>query len=334
MSAEPLVSIGCAVYNGEKTLERALVPLVGQDYANLEILIADDCSTDRSLEICEAFARADTRIEIIRNQANVGITENFNKLFAEAKGKYFMWADQDDIRDRTFVRKAVAALEADPEAVLCHSHTGAFIGDPNDLKYIVTMNGVEGMRSRVGRYFRLLRHYSDMTIYGLIRTDTLRQTKLWRHDLGSANALLFELIILGTFIQIPEVLYRYSGRGIRNRPSAKEEYARSHVGTRMRWYYFPFLVLALNQTDGIRRSSLRWADTAGLLVVLWGHVSVVFLTKLVYRLLHRVSFGHVPAPFTRVCESIVDSRPDMIFLGNSELDETVFPKAWALRGER
>src|SRR6267143_1650924 len=127
MSGEPLVSIGCAVYNGEATLDRALAPLVGQDYANLEILIADDCSTDRSLEICEAFARADARVRIIRNHENVGIIQNFNNLLAEATGKYFMWADQDDIRDRTFARKAVAALEADGDAVLCHSHTGAFI---------------------------------------------------------------------------------------------------------------------------------------------------------------------------------------------------------------
>jgi glycosyltransferase involved in cell wall biosynthesis len=53
--ADPLVTIGCAVYNGEQTLIRALSPLTEQTYNNLEILIADDRSTDGSRAICEEF---------------------------------------------------------------------------------------------------------------------------------------------------------------------------------------------------------------------------------------------------------------------------------------
>jgi glycosyltransferase involved in cell wall biosynthesis len=332
MRNEPLVSIGCAVYNGERTLDRALGPLVGQDYANLEILIADDRSTDRSLEICERFASADSRVRIIRNQHNVGLLQNFNNLFAAAKGQYFMWADQDDIRDPTFVRRAVAALEADPRAVLCHSHTGAFIGDPEHLRYVITLDGVAGVEPLVRRYFRFLRRFSDTVIYGLIRSQALRQTKLWRRDLGSGNALLFELLIAGTFIQIPDVLYRYSGLGLPNRPDASEEYARC-VGTRMPRYYVPFLAVALNQTDGIRRSSASWPQKVALLGVLWAHVAVVALTKLFYRIAYRMLGGRIPGSLTGVCERIVNSHPDMIFIDDAQLDVTVFPRSWELLGE-
>ncbi|HEY3044868.1 MAG TPA: glycosyltransferase [Vicinamibacterales bacterium] len=332
MSAEPLVTIGCAVYNGEETLERALSSVVAQDYANCEVLVSDDCSTDRSLAICEAVARRDPRVRIIRNARNIGLHHNFNLLFREAKGKYFMWADQDDIREKTFVRKAVAALEADPDAVVCHSYTGAFIGDPGDVKLIVTLEGVSGVASPVRRYLKFLRRYSDTVIYGLIRSDALRRTRLWRSDLGSANALLFELLLAGKFIHIPEVLYFYSGRGVRNRPSPKEEYGRMNLGRDMPRYYFPFLVLALNQTDGIRRSALGWFEKVVLIGALWIHVSVIALTKLVYRLLHRVSFGRLPAWLTEFCGSIVESRSHLIFLNNADRDETLFPKAWALKG--
>src|SRR5437868_5903865 len=103
MATGPLVSIGCAVYNGEKTLVRALTPLVEQDYENIEIIVSDDGSKDGSREIFESFARRDPRIRILPFEKNVGVTENFNRLAREARGKYFMWADQDDIRDRTFV---------------------------------------------------------------------------------------------------------------------------------------------------------------------------------------------------------------------------------------
>ncbi len=332
MIEQPLVTIGCAVYNGEKTLARALEPLVGQDYANVELLIADDCSTDRSWEICGAYARRDPRVRLIRNPRNIGLTANFNHLIDEAKGKYFLFADQDDVRDPTFVRKTVAALEAEPGAVLCQSHIGAFIGDPADLKYIVTLKGLEGIRSRMARGWQLLTHASDLIIYGLIRTDALRKTRLWRHDLGAADVLLFELALQGAFVQVPEVLYRYSGWGIKNRMGPNEEYARLHPGTRKPWYYQGFLVLAANQTGSIFRSSASVVEKIALFVLLWSNVLVVFFTKFVYRVLDRIAFGHLPVFFTRLCAALVDSKPDIVYVSSSPSDENLFPKTWVLKG--
>jgi glycosyltransferase involved in cell wall biosynthesis len=329
----PLVTIGCAVYNGEKTLERALSSVVAQDYPNIEILISDDGSTDRSREIYENFARRDPRIRIIRNTANLGVTRNFNNLVTQSAGKYFMWADQDDIREKTFVRKAVAVLEADPGAVICHSHTGAFVGDARDIKFVITLDRVAGVRPRVVRYWKFLRYYSDTVLYGLIRADALRVTRLYRHTLGSANALLFELLLLGTFVQIPEVLSYYSGRGLRNRPSAKQEYARANPGRQMPWWYFPFMALALNQATDIQNSVLAWPEKVVLLCVLWSHVFMVFVTKLVYRVMARASFDHLPDWFTRACDFVVEPRSHLVFLNNSDRDEELFPKAWALKGK-
>lgn len=243
-----------------------------------------------------------------------------------------MWADQDDLRDRTFVRKAVAALEADPDAVLCHSHAGAFVDDPRDVRIIITMGPVDGVGAPVLRYVRFLRWYSDTAVYGLMRSDALRLTRLWRTDLGAANALVFELLLLGKFIQIPEVLYLYSARGFRNRPAPREEYARLNPGKKMPAYYFPFLVLALNQTDDIRRSSLRVSEKLGLVLALWGHVSVVFGTKAIYRVLDRIFFGRLPERFTDLCDAVVEPRSHFIFLNATGQSDTLFPKAWALRG--
>ena len=53
----PKVSIGIAVYNGQKTLERCIKSILKQTYSNIEIIIIDDCSTDLSNEICKSFAK-------------------------------------------------------------------------------------------------------------------------------------------------------------------------------------------------------------------------------------------------------------------------------------
>ena len=335
MSAEPLVSVGCAVYNGEATLERALASIVGQDYRNLEILISDDGSTDRSRDIAAACARADARVRILDNDGPPGMMRNFNRLFAHAAGRYFMLADQDDFRDRTFVRKAVAALEADSRAVLCQSHTAQFIGGPGDVKLIVTLDGVENVQPRVARYWRFLRHYSDTTLYGLIRADALRQTTRWSDSLGAANALLFELVLRGTFVQIPEVLYFYSARGLRNRTTPRQDYARMHPGKTLPRFYFPFLRLARNQTMGIWRSGAALIEKIGLTTVLWADVVAVFLAKAIYRTWHRLAHGRVPGRVTRICQAVVDSSPDMRTVGNTRFDDDEFPHpaAWTLLGE-
>jgi glycosyltransferase involved in cell wall biosynthesis len=328
----PLVSIGCAVYNGEATLERALATLTGQSYRNIEIIISDDGSSDRTMAICEAAARQDPRVRLLTNASRLGLTRNFNRVFAESSGQYFMWADQDDVRDPTFVEKAVAVLEADPGVVLCHGRTAVFRSDPDDVKLIVTLSSTSGVASPLRRYWRFLREYADTTIYGLIRADVLRQTRLWRSDLGAANALLFELLQRGTFVEIPEVLYFYAGRGLRNRPAPRDEYARMHTGRPMPWYYQPFLVLATNQSRGIRRSPLPWPQKAALFVMLWAHVLMVAATKLGYRLLDRLAAGRLPLWLTQACNAVVDPQAHLIFVNNVDGDREHYPRYWVLRG--
>lgn len=328
----PLVTIGCAVYNGAATLERALRPLLEQDYPHLEIIIADDASTDDTVALAEQLTAADPRVRIIRNPANVGLTENFNRLAHAAHGEYFMWADQDDIRERSYVRRAVAALEASPGAVLCHSHTGAFIGNPEDVKYIVKLTGVAGVQGRVHRYVALLRRYADTTVYGLIRMDALRRTRLWRPTLGSSNALLFELILLGSFIEVPDVLYRYSGLGLRRRTTPQVDFARTKRG-RLPWYYVPFLVLAWNQSDGILRHVRNPVVLLALLGALWGNVALVFMTKLAYRSADRLLGGRTPSSVTQLCSRLLSRGPDMQFLNGADRDHDLFPPAWDLRAK-
>jgi glycosyltransferase involved in cell wall biosynthesis len=333
MMKSPLVTIGCAIYNGEETLARALTAVVEQDYPNLEILISDDCSVDGSPAICEEFARRDSRIRYIRNAKNIGLIHNCNLLAREASGEYFSWADQDDIKDRTFVTKAVTRLEADPDAVMCHSRTGVFIGDPTDIKYVIKLDSVDNVESPALRYANFLRHFTDTAIYGLIRTAALRETGLLRADLAPANALLFELLLKGKFVQIPEVLYLYSGRGVRKRPDPKQEYARANPGKKMPPFYFPFLVLARNQTRDIRRSSLRSVEKIEIAAMLWAHTSVIAMTKLVWRsLAGSVGGDRIPEAFTTFCDDIVDPKDHLVFLNDSDLDQELFPKAWYLKG--
>lgn len=92
----PLVSIALCVYNGEKFLEKQLQTLLNQTYKNLELIIVDDGSTDRSLDIIEHYAK-DKRLKLFINEKNLGYVKNFEKAIGYCSGNYIALADQDDI---------------------------------------------------------------------------------------------------------------------------------------------------------------------------------------------------------------------------------------------
>lgn len=304
----PLVSVGCAVYNGMATLRRALDSIVGQDYPNLEILICDDGSTDGSRDLCRDYANRHSNIKYIENDRNIGIVGNFNKLFHLSNGKYFFWADQDDVRSVTFASNCVRILESDPSAVLCHSHTGVFWKEFENIVHVNTIDRVDNEKDLFTRYWRFLRTYSDTTIYGLIRSDALRRTSLWRDAPGASVSLLFELLLQGTFRQVPETLYFYAAKGP-DRPSPEEEHHRASGSRSVPTFRRPFMTVLKNQTSGILASRKRASAKSKLLVALWSHVAMVNSSKAAFRIVESLVGNRVPDWFTRACASaVVDTR--------------------------
>jgi glycosyltransferase involved in cell wall biosynthesis len=115
----PLVSIVIPLYNCEKYLSACLNSILKQSYQNIEILIADDASTDNSKNIVRTFQKTDSRIVLFENEKNIGLLKNYNLLFAEAKGDYIAVQDADDWADLARISKQVELMERRPEIYLC-----------------------------------------------------------------------------------------------------------------------------------------------------------------------------------------------------------------------
>lgn len=99
-----LVSVIVPVYNVEKYLENCLNSIVSQTYQNLEIILVDDGSTDKSGEIIASFSEKDSRIKVIRKE-NGGISSARNAGLRVAEGAYLCFVDADDRISRNFVEK-------------------------------------------------------------------------------------------------------------------------------------------------------------------------------------------------------------------------------------
>ena len=87
-----------ATYNGEKYLAEQLDSIINQTYHNWNLLIRDDNSTDRTLEIIQDYQKKDNRIKLLKdNKGNLGIVKNFEELLKNSESEFIMFSDQDDI---------------------------------------------------------------------------------------------------------------------------------------------------------------------------------------------------------------------------------------------
>lgn len=91
----PLISVIMPIYNVEQYVEKALKSCLDQSYTNLEILLIDDGSTDRSKSICQFYLQQDSRVKLV-SQKNKGAGAARNQGLKHAKGKYIMFMDSDD----------------------------------------------------------------------------------------------------------------------------------------------------------------------------------------------------------------------------------------------
>jgi glycosyltransferase involved in cell wall biosynthesis len=108
----PMVSIGMPIFNSEATLRLAIDSILKQSYTEFELIISDNCSTDSTSEICREYEKIDSRIFYIRQAENIGATKNFEFVFNQGRGKYFLWAAGDDERSFDFLEVNIKFLEA------------------------------------------------------------------------------------------------------------------------------------------------------------------------------------------------------------------------------
>jgi len=219
---QPRVTIGVPVYNGERFIAAALDALLTQSFADIEVVISDNGSTDRTEEICRRYAQTDPRVRYDRTPENRGLAWNFNRVVELARGEYFKWAACDDLCAPTYVERCVQILDRNPDVVWCHSQTryidisGQLLATGTPLAFLDPGDGSTGAaipwtRASARPYQRF---YAVMTgpgevydLYGLMRTAALKRTQGFLPFYGADRVLLAELSFVGRYAEVPEPLF-------------------------------------------------------------------------------------------------------------------------------
>ena len=127
MNTQPgLVSVVIPAYNQEHFIAEAIRSVLDQSYSNLQIIVADDHSSDNTLSIAQDLAKKDSRIECLSTNVNLGISKNFNRAFDACKGEYVAFLGGDDIMLPGKIEKQVLFLQQNPDYVLVHHDADIF----------------------------------------------------------------------------------------------------------------------------------------------------------------------------------------------------------------
>ena len=248
------VSIGVPVYNGERFVAHAIQSMLDQTFTDFELIISDNASTDGTQEICEEFARRDSRIRYFRQEINVGAKANFNRVFEYAKGEYFKWVAADDVCGPRYLELTVAALDGDASAVLAHTQSEMINGKGESLTADELWRGVifdEGIPVRVhpADRFRkfdaplphsrfkevLMGTFWCFEIFALIRRPAMLLTYPKGAYYGSDKVMLAQLSLIGRFVEAPEVqFFRQAHHGNSTNMVGKDRENWSHA-PKTRW---------------------------------------------------------------------------------------------------
>ena len=116
----PRVSICVPVYNGASTISQLLDSIETQTYSSFQVLIADDASSDTTLEKVEPFL-ADPRFKLIQRPQNLGFRENLNELIKSADGEFLVFPGQDDVLLKSFLERRLQLFTENSRIGVVHS---------------------------------------------------------------------------------------------------------------------------------------------------------------------------------------------------------------------
>ena len=205
------LTIGIPFYNGEKSIAKTIESVLNQTFVDFELIISDNGSTDNTANICLAYAGKDHRIRYLRNENNLGLLFNYDRLLHSAGGEYFARIQCGDYWAMTFAEKCIEALDKSPETVLCYTAVNMLDIEGNVLSIHKDVKELQDSDLFV-RYKAFMWKFDICNaLLGITRTKHSAKSKFFmmgaKDTTGYGHFVLSELIIEGPFIQLEEPLY-------------------------------------------------------------------------------------------------------------------------------
>jgi glycosyltransferase involved in cell wall biosynthesis len=195
----PEVSIGMPVYNDVSFIEKSINSILNQSFEDFQLILSDDNSTDGSYEICKKIAQKDKRIKLIRHEKNIGISRNMKYLLGISEGKYFMWAGNDDLWHKDFIKILRDSLEESNENYICAFGGVLFIDESDkEIRTISRRINDFGHEDPIKRILKVITFNDDSFGYALFKREEIVDVDFpiwwWKNKICAYNNIYPSLI--------------------------------------------------------------------------------------------------------------------------------------------
>lgn len=293
----PLISIGLPVYNGEKYIRRTIESVLAQTYHNIELIICDNASTDSTLEIVESYAQKDKRIQIYRQETNLGAIPNYRLALELASGKYFKWIAADDVITADFLENCLGILEDRPEIIFVYSKA-AFIDDEDKIIYFFddvmtleewTSAPAERMRQHMGAVLRD-GSAANVFVFGLARTNVLKELEPLGNYFGCDFVYTADVFLHGEIYEYPQVMSFY-----RRHEGSSSSYKKAPSAKKQQQFYDPSITGILKTNFQLRRRYIelfRIIFDSNLGLGMKFQVMFILIQRIIWRLGWRAKYEY------------------------------------------
>ncbi len=232
----PLISVLMTAYNREKYLSQAVDSILASTYKNWELIILDDCSSDKTVEIAQSYQSQDKRVKVYINPKNLGQFKNRDEIVKYANGKYIKFIDSDDLIYPHGLEQLVYYMENCPEADygLCS------IEQDNDKIFPILLSPEEAYR----RHFiegKWIFHKAPLS--SIIKTKVYRKCGGFPHEAVSGDyAMWCELSQKHPVLLMPHGIVWY-------RTHAEQEMQKTRDSVLVEFEYFKVEEFYLKHPD-------------------------------------------------------------------------------------
>ena len=223
-----MVSVLIPVYNVELFLPQCLDSVVNQTYADLQIVMIDDGSTDNSFNICKQFAEKDSRIEVY-HQENQGVAATRNHLLEKVKGDYVLFVDSDDWIEPDMIKALFQlALEYDADIVNCQNVNNDALCKKDSAEIEVWS------QEETVRHFLCHQVFNGSLWNKLIRTTLLHELK-FHQDISYGEDALFCWHVLQKVQKMVKTSQQYYHYRMNDNSLSHKQFGAKHMSGHLVW---------------------------------------------------------------------------------------------------
>lgn len=196
----PKLQINLLAYNEEKCIEKSVESILDQSFKDFILVLHDNKSTDKTVELCKKYAAWDKRVVVNEGAFNVGPIIQLSKGLSSMDAKYLAFRSANDFIHKNYYAETIEILEADSQCSLAYSHGYEFKHDPNDAlpasdSFKFDTRGMNVFQSCVEV---MIKYTCPFALWGVYRRDCFEKCRPYQFVYGGDHVLIAEMALYGS----------------------------------------------------------------------------------------------------------------------------------------